>query len=372
MLRENITPRADCAGKLEAQGLSFHVRDDYWTEDACYRFDLREVAVLEAATNELHEMCVAALARAITDERLEQLAIPQAFWDPIAASLRDGDFSLYGRFDLWYDGHGAPKLLEYNADTPTSLLESAVCQWFWLQDQFPAADQFNSIHEKLIARWRELPATGAVHIASLEDDEEDWACATYLVDTLTQAGRVAAQLSIESVGWDAARSRFVDLAGDPIHTLFKLYPWEWLMREEFGAHIVASGTRFIEPLWKAALSCKGLLPLLWEFFPGHPNLLPAYFDAGQLNCYAAKPLYSREGANVQLFSEGQRTEGVDGPYGYQGHIYQALQTLPVFDGHYAVLGSWVVGGKSAGICVREDRRPITTNMSHFVPHYVVN
>jgi glutathionylspermidine synthase len=358
--------------KLEAQGLSFHARDDYWKEDACYRFDRREIALLEAATNELHDMCLAALARAIADERLGQLAIPQAFWDPIAASLRQGDFSLYGRFDLSYDGHGAPKMLEYNADTPTSLLESAVCQWFWLQDQFPAADQFNSIHERLIARWGDLPAAGDLHVASLEDDEEDWACAAYLVDTATQAGRVATQLSIEAIGWDPAHSRFVDLQGRPIELLFKLYPWEWLMREEFGVHIVASRTRFIEPMWKAALSCKGLLPLLWEFYPGHPNLLPAYFDAGHLGSYAQKPLYSREGANVQLYAQGQRLARAEGPYGHQGHIYQALQTLPVLDGNYAVIGSWVVGGRSAGICVREDVTPITSNKSHFVPHYIAN
>jgi len=372
MLREAITPRPDRAEKLEAQGLSFHARDDYWLEDACYRFDLREIAVLEAATNELHEMCVSTLARAIAEERLGSLAIPEAFWEPIAASLRQGEFSLYGRFDLSYDGHGPPKLLEYNADTPTSLLESAVCQWFWLQDQFPAADQFNSVHERLIARWRELPAAGPVHIASLEDNEEDWACATYLVDTLTQAGRVATQLNIEDIGWDAARSRFVDLHGREIEQLFKLYPWEWLMREEFGAHIVASRTQFIEPLWKAALSCKGLLPLLWEFFPAHPNLLPAYFEPGHLSSYAKKPLYSREGANVELVLDGRRIEGVQGPYGHQGYIYQGLQTLPMFDGRHAVIGSWVVGGRSAGICVREDQSPITTNLSHFVPHYVVN
>ena len=372
MWREPIVPRADRAQKLEAQGLSFHARDDYWREDACYRFDLREVAELEAATNELHEMCVATLARAVAEQRLEQLAIPEAFWDPIAASLQQDEFSLYGRFDLCYDGKSPPKMLEYNADTPTSLLESAVCQWFWLQDQFPNADQFNSIHERLIARWRDLPAQGPVHVASLEDHEEDWACATYLVDTIIQAGREAVQLSIEAIGWDGVRGRFVDLAGRPIENLFKLYPWEWLMREEFGAHIVASRTRFIEPLWKAALSCKGLLPLLWEFYPEHPNLLPAYFEEGHLVAYAKKPLYSREGANIELFADRQRLDAADGPYGHQGHIYQALQTLPCFDGFHAVIGSWVVAGKSAGICVREDRTRITTNLSHFVPHYVVN
>ena len=372
MLREVITPRANLAATLEAQGLSFHGRDGYWKEDVCYRFSLRQIEEIESATNELHDMCRAALRMAVRTGRLAQLAIPPAFWDPIAASLARDDFSLYGRFDLAYDGRSAPIMLEYNADTPTCLLESSVCQWYWLQEQFPDADQFNSIHERLIARWRELPGIGPVHIACVENSEEDWACATYLVDTLTQAGRVAVPLSIEAIGWDGGRSRFIDLQGNAIDQLFKLYPWEWLMREEFAPHIVPSRTEFIEPLWKAALSCKGLLPLLWELFPSHPNLLPTFFEPGHLNSFVKKPLYSREGANIELYVNGVRVLSAPGPYGDHGHVYQAWHPLPSFDGQSAVIGSWVVGGRSAGLCVREDAGLITSNVSHFIPHYFVN
>jgi glutathionylspermidine synthase len=372
MQRQIIAPRADLAQKLEAQGLSFHSRDSYWKEDVCYRFDLKQVEIVEAATNELHEMCIAALNAAIEKERLGELAIPQAFWDPIAASLKRKDFSLYGRFDLSYDGKSAPKMLEYNADTPTSLLESAVCQWFWMKDKFPAADQFNSIHERLVARWRQLPGIGLIHFASIDDNEEDWACVTYLLDTAAQAGRPAKHLDIEEVGWDPSRNSYVDMQGDPIEHLFKLYPWEWLMREEFAAHLESSRTQFIEPIWKAALSCKGLLPILWELFPEHPNLLPAYFEEGRLSSYAKKPLYSREGANIELYLNQQCLDKAQGPYGGQGHIYQELRMLPSFDGRYPVIGSWVIDGRSAGMCIREDSSAITSNTSNFVPHYFVN
>jgi glutathionylspermidine synthase len=372
MQRQTIVPRADLARKLETQGLSFHARDGYWKEDVCYRFESRQIEAVEAATNELHAMCIAALELAIKTERLGQLAIPPAFWDPIAASLGRNDFSLYGRFDLSYDGKSAPKLLEYNADTPTALLESAVCQWFWVKDKFPEADQFNSIHERLIARWRQLPGGGSIHLACVDDNEEDWACSTYLADTVIQAGRVAKHLNIEEIGWDPARSIYVDLQGEAIEYLFKLYPWEWMMREEFGAHLTASRTQFIEPMWKAALSCKGLLPILWEIFPEHPNLLPAYFEDGRLKAYAKKPLYSREGANIELYSNNKCLVKADGPYGGEGHIYQALQFLPSFDGHYPVIGSWVIDGQSAGMCIREDSSIVTTNISNFVPHYFAN
>ena len=36
---------------------------------------------------------------------------------------------------------------------------------------------------------------------------------------------------------------------------------------------------------------------------------------------------------------------------------------------HALVGSWVIAGKAAGIGMREDKNPITTNLSRFVPHY---
>ena len=197
-------------------------------------------------------------------------------------------------------------------------------------------------------------------------------CATYLIDTVTQAGREPKHMNVEDIGWEPERRAFVDLQGDAIENLFKLYPWEWLMAEEFGANIPAGRTQFIEPMWKAPLSCKGLLPILWELFPDHPNLLPAYFEEGRLSAYAKKPLYSREGANIELHSNRKCLDKVDGPYGGQGYIYQALQTPAVFDDRYPVIGSWLVDGQSAGMCIREDSSPITRNSSNFVPHYFIN
>ncbi len=371
MQRLKIAPREDYGKKLEAQGLSFHGWDDYWKEDVCYQFSLKQVEEIEAAAEELHAMYINAMKVAVNGKRLGELGIPQQFWPGIEASMLRDEFSLYGRFDLAYDGQSPPKLLEYNADTPTSLLESAVCQWYWMEDVYPQYDQFNSLHERLVERWKDLPGNGTVHVASIEDNEEDWVCTTYLVDTLAQAGREAKHICIGDLGWDSASRRFVDLDNRPIETLFKLYPWEWLMREEFGAHILESPTRFVEPLWKALLSCKGLLPILWEIYPDHPNLLSAHFQPNGLTSYARKPLYSREGANVELVLNGDVIAKAEGGYGEEGFIYQALHSLPKFDDRYPVIGAWIVNGKAAGMCIREDVSPITTNMSNFVPHFFI-
>ena len=370
MRRIRCAPRTDAARSLESQGLSFHGVDDYWNEKAFYQFTSDQIDVLESATETLHAMCLQAVRHVVHRMDFARLGIPRRFWEKIVESFEEEDFSLYGRLDLAYDGSSPPKLLEYNADTPTSVLESAVCQWYWLADVFPDADQFNALHEKLVGRWRALGGSGAVHFASLRDNEEDWVSGAYLMDTAEQAGREVRWIAIEDIGWDSARSRFVDEDRNPIETMFKLYPWEWIFREDFGRHVLGNGTMFIEPPWKAILSCKGLLPVLWELFPGHELLLPAYFQPGRLDAYARKPLYSREGANVELVRGGTVLAKQEGPYGTQACIEQALHPLACFDGHYAVIGSWLVGGQAAGICIREDASPITTDQSRFVPHII--
>lgn len=364
------TVRPDHGKKLEAIGLSFWNWDNYWKEDVCYRFTAAQVDEIEAATQTLHGLCLQAVAHAIEHQRLGDLKIPVAFHAAIKASFEADDFSLYGRFDLAYDGINPPKMLEYNADTPTSILESAVAQWYWLEEVFPNDDQFNSLHEKLVARWDTLPDEGLIHFASIADNEEDWVAITYLMETAVQAGRQVAHITLDQIGWDEAQKTFVDLRGEPIRCLFKLYPWEWMMQESFAAHIVGSGTRFIEPVWKSVLSCKGILPLLWELYPGHPNLLEAHFDhSGAMISYARKPLFSREGANIELHRLGMPTQHQSGgPYGGEGYVCQALFPLPCHQGMYPVIGAWVVGDEAAGMCIREDVSPITTNMSYFVPH----
>ena len=368
MERRRCSPRRDYAQRVEALGLSFHARDGYWTEDVCYRLTAAEVDCLEAATEELQAMYVEAMGRVIAQGRLGELGIPPAFEANLIDSWRRQAPSLYGRFDLAFDG-GTPRLLEYNADTPTSLLEAAVIQWSWHNEVFPGTDQFNSIHERLIAAWSAIPANATVPIACLMDQEEDWVTASYLLDTLIQSGRRGAVIELAQVGWDARRRVFIGPDDAPLEYLFKLYPWEWLMREEFGPHLVGASTQFIEPMYKVAMSSKGMLPLLWEYFPGHPNLLEAYRTPGKLRDFARKPLMSREGQNIELVRDGQVLSHNDGVYATEPSIYQALCLLPSFDGAHPVFGSWVIAGAAAGIGIRESSGLITNDQSRFVPHW---
>jgi len=370
--RETRVPRVDWPRKVEELGFLYHSMDGvYWDERACYRFSEAEVDTLEAATAELHRLSLEAVARVVQGGDYARFAIPEPFHALIERSWKAGDKSLYGRFDLSWDGNGQPKMLEYNADTPTALLEASVVQWYWLQDVLPRADQFNSLHEKLIERWQairaELPAVGALYFTGDTSSAEDSGNLDYLRDTAVQAGLDARAIDISDIGWNGAR--FVDLDERNIGSLFKLYPWEWMVREEFGVNLLKGVMRVIEPPWKMLLSNKAILPLLWEMFPDHPNLLAASFEPGRFATdFVKKPIYSREGANVSIRAGGRAIDA-PGEYGEEGFIWQAYHELPEFDGNYAVIGSWIVGEEPAGIGIREDASPITRNSSRFVPHY---
>lgn len=372
MIREEQAPRADWQRKVEELGFHFHtLGGTYWDERACYRFTAAQVDRLELATAELHARCLEAAGRVIERGDYARLRIPEKFHALIERSWEADEKSLYGRFDLSWDGRGEPRMLEYNADTPTALLEASVVQWYWLQDVRPGADQFNSLHERLIERWKDmrgqLPADGRVYFTCDGASAEDQGNLDYLRDTAVQGGLQALPIDVADIGWDGRR--FVDLDGRPMAALFKLYPWEWMAREAFGEHLLAGGLRVIEPPWKMLLSNKALLPVLWEMFPGHPNLLEASFEPGRFaSDHVRKPIYSREGANVRIFAGG-RTIEAPGDYGEEGFIWQAYHPLPRFGPNHTVIGSWMVGEEPAGIGIREDESPITRNTSRFVPHY---
>jgi glutathionylspermidine synthase len=363
MRRESIAPREGWQARVEALGFGFHTINGqaYWREDACYVFDEAAVDTLEAATAELHGLCLEAVDRIVRAGRYADLGLDDRAAQLIERSWFDRDPALYGRMDLSFDGHSPPKLLEYNADTPTSLFEASVVQWYWLEDVAPEADQFNSIHEKLIERWRIVGGGPRVHFAACYDNPEDATTCDYLLDTCTQAGHAVDALDIESIGWSG--KAFIDLADRPIDRLFKLYPWEWLMSEAFAQHIPASGTRWIEPPWKMLLSNKAILPILWEYFPRHPNLLPASRLREDVEgAVVAKPYWGREGEGIVVLGSSERGSAL--PF----HIYQSLAPLPLFDGRHALVGSWVIGDEPAGIGIREDNDRITRNTSCFVPH----
>src|SRR5262249_52333470 len=229
--------------------------------------------------------------------------------------------------------------------------------------------------ERLIEAGKKRGRGRHLHLTGTTGNEEDAGTLAYLQDTATQAGLATTLIDIENIGW-RDDGGFVDLDSRDIALAFKLYPWEWMFHDAFGARLKEAPTRWIEPPWKAVLSNKGILPLLWEMFPGHPNLLPAFFEddprAKELGLsYVRKPLYSREGANVTMVSESVPFAEQAGPYGAEGFVRQAFASLTHFDRQYPVIGSWLVDHTPCGLSIREDASPITGNFSRFLPHAIV-
>ncbi|WP_433139287.1 glutathionylspermidine synthase family protein [Actinomadura nitritigenes] len=383
MRRMRSTPRDGWAEKVEAHGLAFHrtahpehLTRPYWDESVHYVFDMDEVLALEAVVEELHEMCLQVVEHVVSTGRYHVLGIPDWVAPLVEESWRRRDPHLYGRFDLRYDGHGPAKLLEYNADTPTALVESSVVQWYWLRDVYPNDDQWNSIHERMVARWKDLVPKlggGPVHFAWTTEDEtgEEVMTIAYMQETAEEAGLPGVAIAMEDIGWDRSRRQFVDMDEQEIRTLCKLYPWEWIVAEPFGREIPGAPTSWIEPIWKMVLSNKALLVLLWELFPGHPNLLPAYLNTPSgLTSYVQKPLLGREGASMRIVAPDGSEQRTQGDYGAEGFVFQEFCALPDFDGEHPVLGAWVIEDGSAGVGIRETSGLITDDTSSFVPHRI--
>lgn len=452
MQRLTLTPRDNWLEKIAALGIDLAANpgSPYWREDAAYRFSEAEIETLEAAGHELLSLILAATGHVIENHRFAELGIPPDLSREAARSWRASERSLYGRFDLRFDGSSPPKLLEYNADTPTALFEASVVQWHWLEERFPSLDQYNAIHEALIDRWREARQSGRltrVHFACMPDDDDDLLTTAYLMDTAIQAGLDTRLMELPEIGWNG--THFVDLEESRIEALFKLYPWDWLAEEHFFPHIAAlmqkratsamphalpanapaaSATvspfaserttagmnrtlaapfTVIEPAWRVIPASKGILPILWELFPDHPNLLAAAFDASTIRGpRILKPLLGREGANIvvedasraqptqstepptrqgevtaartDLFPQPSKSDGnaeslaTDGPYAGMPTIAQAFAPLPEFNGWRPVIGLWTVGGAPAGMGIREDRSAITGRGARFVPHIIAD
>ncbi|HSX60129.1 MAG TPA: glutathionylspermidine synthase family protein [Tahibacter sp.] len=387
MRRIAIPERTDWRDTARSFGFRFHTIDGepYWDESAYYAFSLRQIEDdLEDPTTELHEMAMGLVGEIVQSEELmDRLAVPAGYRDWIAESWRRGEPHLYGRMDLAYDGKGPAKLFELNYDTPTALYEAAFFQWVWLEQQqargqLPeSADQYNLIQDLLVETFAtiapDLPKP--LYFSAVRDSLEDQGTVAYLRDCAEQAGIDTRSIAIEDIGL-STDSRFTDLDDYVIESLFKLYPLEFLFVERFGPALPRSRIRLIEPPWKTLLSNKGILPLLWHKHRGHPNLLEAHFETGDSEALAPgwvrKPMYSREGANVTLILPDGSQHVASGPYDDSPWVRQAAQPLPLFDGNYAVVGSWVVADRAAGIGIREDTTLITRDTSRFVPHAIVD
>ncbi|PHH89553.1 hypothetical protein CDD83_5789 [Cordyceps sp. RAO-2017] len=383
--------------------------DNYWPDDRYYSFTSEETALLEQAGRDVFAMCCEAADYLVEHPDItRKMGIPAFALKQIAESWdREPAWgSLYGRFDICFGGLDhpeprlrVPKFYEFNADTPTSLVEAASIQWLWLEQTCHGRDQFNSITEELTKAWeRNLTLIEqrlgrkdiTIHFAVAAGDDlgEDTMTTFMLLDACQQAGWRTKTMLVEEIGL-GKDGRFYDTQGEHIDVIFKLYPWEMMVKEAFGEACfkdmaTAGGTIWIEPPYKMLWSNKAIFAILWDLFKDDPRskwLLPTYFEdeaPASLTCFARKPIFAREGADILLQADGQVIQDAkSGEYGEEGFVIQELSLLPEFKDedehkalHYPVIGLWFVDGDPVGIGIREDTSPITTNCSAFTPHSI--
>lgn len=366
MKRQIESPRVGYEEKVKQQGLLWP--QDYWLENASYRITGAEQKQLETMAEELWPMFLAAAQRIVDEKLYGRFAISESVGERITDSWNAEPPAIYGRYDIAWN-NGVPKLLEFNADTPTGLVESAVCQWEWKQDKHPSVDQWNNIHDYLIEKWKDVKGytSPLVHFTCLKDAlYEDWMTTAYMQEVATQAGHQTKFIAIDEMQYGGTPSHFQDLEGQKINSCFKLYPWEWLINENPNYAEV----NWIEPIWKMLFSNKEMLVVLSEMYPGHRYLLNASQYAPTSGKFVRKAKLGREGHNVTINDNGNLLASKGGNYGAEGFIYQDYADLGNFDGNIPVLGLWAIDGTPAGLGIRESSDLITGNTARFVPHLI--
>ncbi|OQR88449.1 glutathionylspermidine synthase, partial [Thraustotheca clavata] len=380
----------------------------YWNDEAAYKMSSQDARVLRDATFSLHAMCLEAVKLVVeSDYLMDVFEIPHNLRGAVRKSFERGDPDLLGRFDFSWDGRGPPKLLEYNADTPTVLVETAVGQRLWQEHVLDKQDNkqawcFNDIESQLHKAWERVVGNGkTLYLAGTDATVEEKEHLAFVCQSAMKAGIRAKKIMMSDLTVNA-KGQIVEYQtpDESIPYLWKLYPYEWLADELFGSMLwpengstLKYDTKIIEPAWKLILGNKTLLALLWEMYPNHPNLLPATYDRDDIrkglmpDNVVAKPKYGREGAGVTYSKDFESTDTFlaeaelgstmttysdsDQEQLYLGEpIYQSYHDTGRFMGRKIVIGSWVIHGKPCGFNFREDNAETTNDNSCFVPHYI--
>lgn len=380
MKRIEISPRDNYKKKIENLGFDFH--DDYWTENAYYSFTKQEIENIHKASEECFTMACDTIEELINDytfgnkDAFASFGLPNELVEKAIDSWVNDDLSLYGRFDFCINGDSI-KLLEFNADTPTTLFESSVIQWDWKKDLFPDKDQYNSIHEELVDSLRYIKKEyklNSMHFAGCLDIHEENTTLEYLASCARDAGLNTTVFDIENMSMEDYV--YKDPSNRYIETLFKLYPIEWMAEQDLDS-LVNSKTYMIEPLWKVFMSSKQLMVEMYKLFPESPYLLKSHnienIDSNgdfMKNC-CIKPKYGRQGDGVKLIKDGKVIHN-NIQEEQQPNILQELCLLPEFDGKKPMVGSWIIGGAPCGIGIRESDFFVTDDSSKFIPHVIEN
>lgn len=375
---------------LESIGFSWHTDKDgsNYLEDEIICISENEANAFYEASNELYDMFVAAAQKVIDGNRFDELDIPFNLIDAIKMSWEnDVHWHLYSRFDFAGGLDKKPiKLLEFNADTPTTLFETAILQWALLrQNDMNESSQFNSLYESLMDNFKRL-ITLDDSVDSFDEYYEGWkilfsSIAANSEDELTT--RLLEHIAKEA-GFNTNFSFIDEIEFSPegifkeginYEYLFKLIPWENIAIEEgelamLLTQIIKNQKAIIlNPAYTLLFQSKGILKILWELYPNHPLLLETSDKPLKGKKCVKKPMFGREGANVSILDEnGDVIQENGGEYSNNKFIYQEFTELNSKDENYYQAGVFFAY-EACGLGFRKGSF-IMDNFAKFVAHYI--
>lgn len=378
---------------LENIGLEWHTdadRTPYIANEAV-EISKAEAEAFYSAGNELYDMFVEAGEFVIKNNLFFELDIPTMLIDSIKQSWENEvHWHIYGRFDFAGGFDGKPiKLLEFNADTPTLLYESALIQWALLKfNKMDADSQFNDIFDAISDNFKRMITLGAdlerfdemyegwgVLFSSIRGNAEEERTTRFLMECAKNAGLKTEFAYIDEVIFDENNGAYY---GDcQYEFLFKLLPWEIISIDEpelavlINKMIANKNTIFLNPAYTLLFQSKRMLKILWDLFPNHPLLLESSFEPLKNKKQVKKVSFGREGANVDILdSNGAILSAKGGDYGNYKPLYQAFYEL---NSHKGALYQPNVffAYESCGLGIRKGGE-IMDNMSKFVSHYLKN
>lgn len=374
---------------LESIGFSWHTDSDGsdYISDELVCVNSNEANAYYEAANELYDMFIAAAQNVIDNDRFDELAIPFNLRDIIKISWENEvHWHLYGRFDFAGGIDGKPiKLLEFNADTPTMLFESAILQWALLkQNNMDERSQFNNIYEALMDNFKRLITLNddpssfeeyyqgwKILFSSIASNQEEVITTKLLEHIAKEAGFHTHFAYVDEVEFNENEGIFKD--GQNYEYWFKLIPWEDIAIEE--GELAALLTQIMKnqkaiilnPAYTLLFQSKGIMKILWELYPNHPLLLETSDKPLNNKSYVKKPIFGREGANISIVKDGKVICENQGPY-QNNFIYQEYIKLNEHNEKYYQAGVFFAY-EGCGLGFRKGSM-ILDNSSKFVGHII--
>jgi glutathionylspermidine synthase len=378
---------------LESIGFTWHTDDDKtaYISNEVVSISQNEAEAYYEATNELYDMYCEAAQHVIDNNLFHDLDIPFNLQELIKTSWEDDvHWHLYGRFDLAGGLDGKPiKLIEFNADTPTSLFETAIVQWAMLKfNNLEESSQFNSLHEALIDNFKRFVTLDndiekfeehyeklnwKILFSSVSGNDEEERTTKLLQHIADEAGYKTDFEYIENVGFGADGITKDD---ELFEFWFKLIPWEDIAIDEGELAIILTEILndkkaiIFNPAYTLLFQSKGIMKILWDLYPNHPLLLETSFEPLTNTKQVEKMCFGREGANVAIVNEDNSLNiKTEGDYGNFKPIYQEYVEFPKDENGDHYQAGVFYAYEACGLGFRKGGI-ILDNMSKFVGHIV--